>query len=44
MGELLRHPTYKEFVHDIEMKHDFLHNGVGGDFMAFTASNGDFIS
>ena len=42
MGELLRHSTYDEFVHDIELKHDFLHNGIGGDFMAFTASNGRF--
>jgi len=45
IGILLLRPTYDQFIEMVEHSvHDMVHNSVGGDFMAFTASNGKFMS
>lgn len=41
IGEILRKPTYKEFLRDLEIYlHGAIHQGVNGDFKAMTAANG----
>jgi tyrosinase len=41
IGHLLSQPTYEYFVDRIERDvHNFIHNGIGGDFKALTGSNG----
>lgn len=41
IGEILREPTYKEFVRKVEYYlHNTMHQSIAGDFLAMTAANG----
>lgn len=43
LAEVLSEETYKEFFLALELRaHDIIPTGVRGDFMAFTAPNGEF--
>jgi len=44
IGKIVRKPTYKEFVKDVEYRlHNTMHTSIAGDFLALTAANGTLI-